>query len=95
MLFRSALPFGTEREAVALSNDTPYGLAASCWTGDVARAHRMAAALNFGAVLINDHLPFLSEMPHGGFKQSGYGKDQSMYALEDYTVAKHIMVRSE
>lgn len=87
-----ALPFGTEREAVALSNDTPYGLAASCWTGDVARAHRMAAALNFGAVLINDHLPFLSEMPHGGFKQSGFGKDLSRYSFEEYTQIKHVAI---
>jgi betaine-aldehyde dehydrogenase len=87
-----ALPFSDEAEAIALSNDTPYGLASSCWTSDVARAHRMAAALNFGSVLINDHLPFLSEMPHGGFKQSGFGKDLSRYSFEEYTQIKHVAI---
>jgi betaine-aldehyde dehydrogenase len=86
-----ALPFDSDDEAIRLANDTPFGLAASAWTKDLVRAHRASRDIKAGCVWINDHIPIISEMPHGGYKQSGYGKDMSAYSLEEYTQVKHVM----
>ena len=83
--------FADEAEALRFANGVQYGLSSSVWTKDHARALRMSKRLDFGVVWINTHIPFVSEMPHGGFKHSGYGKDLSMYGLEDYTRIKHVM----
>jgi betaine-aldehyde dehydrogenase len=83
--------FADEAQALELANDTPYGLASSVFTRDHSRALRMSRALDFGCVWVNCHIPLVAEMPHGGFKESGYGKDLSDYSLEDYTRVKHVM----
>ncbi|MEW2522785.1 gamma-aminobutyraldehyde dehydrogenase [Actinacidiphila alni] len=87
----TVLPFDGDEQGLAYANDTPYGLAASAWTRDVYRAGRAAREITAGCVWINDHIPIVSEMPHGGAKRSGFGKDMSSYSFEEYTQVKHVM----
>lgn len=90
-----ALPFDTDHEAIELANDTPFGLAASAWTTNIYRGQRASREIQAGCVWINDHIPIISEMPHGGYKASGFGKDMSQYSLDEYTNVKHVISEIE